>query len=207
MPRKSSKKANKGLYSNFNLQTLKTKGYSRWLVLLGLATLLLFIASRTLVVAWVDKRPVTKFEYFSLMDKRYGKDVKEELIVEKLLSQEAANKKISISNQDVEAEIKRIEEQQGGADKLNQILELQGMNRSDLNNLVKLQLTREKLFGQVTVTDEEVNKYIEENSEQLPAVDDKLKVSIKEQLKQQKVSKNFNDWLTETLKGDRVVRI
>lgn len=174
----------------------------------GVIALLAYLANKNLVVAWVDNKPVTKFDLYKALDKRYGKDVKEELIVDQLLMSEAKSRGVNVSNQDIVNEIKKIEEQQGGADKLNQILEVQGISREDLNNLVKLQLLRQGIFGKdINITDEDVEKYITDNKDQLPAtIDDKLKQNIKEQLKQQQVNTNFNNWLTEVLKSSRVKR-
>jgi Flp pilus assembly protein TadB len=43
------------------------------LVLLALA----YLASRFLVVAWVDNKPLTRFAYYSQLDQKYGKDLRE----------------------------------------------------------------------------------------------------------------------------------
>ena len=182
------------------------------LVVLGLGVL----ASKYLVVAWVDKKPISKFELFSNLESRYGKDATEEMIVEKLILSEARNRNIDATASEVDAEIKKLEEQQGGAEQLNQILEVQGIKRDDFQRLVKLQLLRQKMFGSgVEVTEEEIKQYAEENKDQLGTVDinntassesAQLKESIKEQLSQQKINANFNTWLQDALKGSRVVR-
>jgi foldase protein PrsA len=188
-------------------------------IVLGVG-LLLFFGSRFLVVAWVDQKPITRFEYLQQLDNRYGKDLKEELIVQKLLENEAQKKNINISNQELGDEIKKIEEQQGGADKLNQILQAQNISRDEFSKLIKLQLMRTKLFSEgASISDEEVNKYIDENKEALPVnkdeqgndidpkTDQKLKDSIKEQLLQQKINQSFSTWLQENLQGSRVSRV
>lgn len=190
-----------------------------YIILLALGlVVLLFAANKYLVVAWVDKKPVTAFEYYSTLSKRYGKDVSEELIVQKLLENEAANKKITISNDDLNNEIKKIEEQQGGADKLEQILQAQNISRNEFERLVKLQLMRTKLFAdQGNVTDGDVDAYITENQDAFapttdangaetdPKSDPKLRESIKEQLKQQKINASFSAWLQTARQSDRVV--
>jgi hypothetical protein len=116
-----------------------------YIILLAIGlVVLLFAANKYLVVAWVDKSPVTVFEYYNTLSKRYGKDVKEELIVQKLLESEAKSKGINISDEDLNAEIAKIEEQQGGADKLQQILQAQNISEDEFHRLVTLQLIRSK---------------------------------------------------------------
>lgn len=193
-----------------------TKKYL-YAVLIVLAVIgVLFTLSRLWIVAWVDNKPITRFEIYSLLEKRDDGKTAEELIVERLLVSEGQKQKQSVSDAEVETEIKKIEEQQGGAEQLNQILEIQKLSQVDFRKLVELQLLKQKLFGTGTaVTDEDVNKYIEENKASLPPgiMDNpesseaaQLRESAKEQLKQVKVNENFNTWLGEALNSSRVVR-
>lgn len=196
----------------------KKTGY----ILAGLLAvgLIAFFGSQYFVVAWVDSKPITRFEYYSALDKRFGKDLKEELIVQKLLENEASQKGVTVSGQELSEEISKIEEQQGGADKLNQILQAQNIGKDEFDRLIKLQLIRTKLFAEgAEASDGAVMAYITENKDALPTSKDesgkditpendpKLKDSIKEQLKQQKINQNFSTWLQENLQGPRVSRI
>ena len=155
-------------------------------------------------------------EVYSLLEKRDEGKTAEELIVQRLLTSEGQKQKQSVSNAEVEEEVRKIEEQQGGAEQLDQILTLQKLSREDFRKLVELQLLKQKLFSNgVVITDEDVQKYIEENKASLPAnilnspegsEAAQLRDNVKEQLKQMKVNDNFNTWLEETLKGPRVIR-
>jgi parvulin-like peptidyl-prolyl isomerase len=189
-----------------------------YIVLLALGlVVLLFAANKYLVIAWVDKSPVTVVEYYNTLSKRYGKDVSEELIVQKLLESESKSKGIAVSDQELDTEIKKIEEQQGGADKLQQILQAQNISQDEFERLVKLQLMRTKLFADgANVTDQDVDLYIEENKDAFapttdangattdPKTDQKLRDSIKDQLKQQKTNASFSAWLQGARQSDRV---
>lgn len=190
------------------LNFLKILSRRKLLVLIGLSifALLAVFGSKFLVVAWVDKKPITVFEYYRELDKKYGKDVKEQLIVERLINDEAANKKINISKQDLDNEIKRIENEQGGKDKLSQILDIQGISQDEFNKLVRLQLIKQKMFeANVKVSDEDVNKYIEDNK--VTDADDKMIAQIKEQLRMQKINAEFNNWLKGALQSSRISRV
>lgn len=176
--------------------------------------LLFFLGSKYFVVAWVDKQPITRVEYYKALESKYGKDQREQLIVEKLVLDEARQKGISVSNDELNVEIKRIQDQQGGQAQLNQLLQMQNISQNEFSKLVMLQLLRQKLFGgSITVTDDEVSKYMDQNKDQLPQVNSqdassaaKLKDQIKEQIKQQKINSAFSSWLDSALKSSRVIR-
>lgn len=224
-PKKTARKT-KASEENFSdidssSKTPKTRIITRkylYAVLIVLALIgVLFASSRLWVAAWVDNKPITKFELYSVLEKRYGKDATEELIVEKLLLSEAQKQKQDISEAEVQSEIAKIEKQQGGPEQLNQILTVQNLSRADFQKLVKLQLLKSKLFGKdINITDADVEKYIEENKASLPAETlankesseaAQLRAGVKEQLKQTKVNGNFNNWLNDALKSTRVARV
>lgn len=176
-------------------------------ILLGLAALLA-LGSRYLVVAWVDNKPITRFEFYKSLDQKYGKDVKEQLIVERLIEEEAIKRGVRISDNDMNNEISKIEKEQGGKEKLDQILQIQNISNTEFRKLVRLQLLRQKMFGQnIEVKEDEVKKFLEENKEQFPEVNDQVRNQVKEQLKQQKLGADFNKWLQDTLKSPRVKRV
>jgi parvulin-like peptidyl-prolyl isomerase len=225
-PARSKKKVEETMPETFettssgvsSMPKLPVSRKTAYIALLALGVVvLLFAANKYLVVAWVDKMPVTVFEYYNTLSKRYGKDVSEELIVQKLLESEAKAKGIVISDEDLNAEIKKIEDQQGGADKLQQILTAQNISQDEFQRLVKLQLMRSKLFADgAMVSDSEVDQYIEENKDAFaptsdangvttdPKTDQKLRDSIKEQLQQQKTNASFSAWLQGARQSDRV---
>ncbi|MBI2022080.1 SurA N-terminal domain-containing protein [Candidatus Daviesbacteria bacterium] len=172
--------------------------------------LLLYFGSKFMVVAWVDKQPITRIEYYQAMERRIGDDMKEKLITDKLLYSEARKKNINVTDKEIQDQIKKIEDESGGAANVDQILSLRGISRQELPELVKQQIIKERIFGpEVKVTDEEVDKYIAENrpSDQAQQpVDDKTKATIKDQLKQQKVNQKYSQWIQDQLKSSRVVK-
>lgn len=181
-----------------------------WGALIALGLILLgWLASKYLIVAWVDGQPVTRIELLGELEKRYGKDTREQLVIQKLIANEAKNRGTSVSDDEINTEVKRIEQEQGGVEKLQEVLQMQGISQTEFKELVRLQLLRQKMFGtNINVSDEEVNQYIEQNKAKLPEeIDDALKARIKEEIKQQKIAQGYNTWLQEALNGTRVRRI
>ncbi len=187
-----------------------------YLIIGVLALLLLgFLAYKYLVVAWVDGKSITRFTYYRQLSSKYGKDTREQLISEQLIKNEADKRHVSVSQQEIDAEIKKIEDQQGGGDQLNQALAAQGLTIDELKRQVRYQLLIQKMFGgSVNVTSDEIDKYMTDNKDSLPAVKSedasgaaKLKQNVADQLKQQKLSKTFNAWLKDALQSKQVSRI
>ncbi len=177
----------------------------------------LFIASRFWVVAWVDNKPITKFELYSLLEKRDEGKTAEELIVQKLLISEGQKQRQTVTDAEIEAEIKKIEDLQGGAAQLDQILAINSTTREDFRKLVELQLLKQKLFGgDVNITEEQVDKYIEDNKDALPpdtlsnpesSEAAQLRQNVKDQLQQTQIQENFSKWLDEAMNSARVSRM
>lgn len=92
-----------------------TKKYLYAVVAVIAVVSLLFVASRLWVVAWVDNKPITKFELYGLMEKRDQGKTAEELIVQKLLISEGQKQKQAVTDAEIQAEVAKIEELQGGA--------------------------------------------------------------------------------------------
>lgn len=193
-----------------------TKKYLYAVVIVLAVIGVLFTASRFWVIAWVDNKPVTKFELYSVLESRDAGKTSEELITNALVKSEGSKQRQSISDGEVEAEIKKIEDNQGGAEQLDQILSIRGLTREDFRKLVSQQLLIQKLFGKdVNITEEDVDKYIETEKASLdpkvlasPESSEaaRMREGIKEQLKWDKVNENYNNWLKENLEGGRVSR-
>lgn len=191
---------------------LKYKFYIIAVLVLAIGVMLF---NRFGIVAWVDNKPVTRMEFYKDLETRYGKDTLDQLIVEKLIREEAATKGINVTEEEINAEITKYETEQGGKEALAQILVSQNISESEFKDLVEFQLLRQKLFENgVTVTDEEVDQYIEQNKDalvdpenpQTASQEAQLKSEIRDQLIQQKVAQNYSNWAMQNLNSDRVRR-
>ncbi len=176
-------------------------------VLLGLAGLL-YLFSKWFIVALVDKVPVTRAQFYQELDKRYGKQIKEQLVVQQLVLNEAKKRGVTISQQEIEAEYKKVQDQVG-ADMLGNLLAQQNITDKDFRNQLKLQLLVRKMFGQgINITDADIDKYLKDNqaTQSAQTIDDKQKQQIRDQLTNQKVSQNFQSWLQQAQSSSRVIK-
>lgn len=197
----------------------KKQSLKKWWIITALGviaavSLLGYLGYKNMVLAWVDNTPITKLTLYKQLEEKYGKDFTEQLISEALILKEAEAKGVQVSETDIDAEIKKIEDQQGGADKLKQAMDAQNVTMIQLRNQIKYKQMIDKSFGKdVTISDQEVNDYMEKNKEQIPPVENmqasesaKLKQQVADSLKAEKINKSFQDWLRESLQSSRVKR-
>lgn len=153
-----------------------------------------------IIAGSVNNRPVTSFELYKRMLQQYGKQTLDQIVVERLIKQEAANRNINISESEVDGEVAKIEESLGEGASLTEALAQQGMTLSGLKENIRLRLTAAKLVeGKVNVTDEEVDKYLAENAASLPEGQDlnTQKESVRNFLKEQKLNEEIQKLIQE----------
>lgn len=152
-----------------------------------------------LVVAMVNGRPISRLALIKKMEKQAGKSTLDILITETLILQEAKKQNVVVADEEVDQEIKKLEEDlaQQGQD-LNQLLNLQGSTKDELKERMRIQKIVEKIVGQdIQVADEEMETYLEQNKEFIPEDTDleEVKTSVKEQLKQEKLNEKVQSWI------------
>lgn len=160
------------------------------------------------IAAWVNGRPVSRLVVIDKLEKESGKSVLESMINERLINDEVKQRKINISDEDVNNRIKTIEDQiksQGST--LDDELVNAGLTRETLKDQIKTQLQLEKMLeGKVDVSDSEVADYISSNKITIPAgQEETYKSQIKDQIKQQKLS-NESQTLLDDLKAKAKIK-
>lgn len=151
---------------------------------------LAYVYKGLFIAATVDGSPITRLTIIKKLERASGKTLLESLIAEKLIQNEANAKKIVVSGDEIDAEIKKIEDEvsmQGGT--LDEALSKKGMDRNDLKKQVILNKEIEKLLGdKINVADEEVEQYIKDNEIAVTKYDEaETKTQIKEGLRSQKL--------------------
>lgn len=181
------------------------------LLVLGILVLgaLLYFLRGLFVAAVVNGQPISRLEVVSQTEKQAGKQALSTLVRNSLIEQEAKKNNVSVSDKEVSEEIKKLEgtlSKQG--QKLDQVLQVQGMTREDLNKLIKLDKLVAKMVGKdVKVTDKEVDEYIEKNKDLLPKDQDPktFRQGVAEQLKQQKTNEKVKTWLEDLQNKSKVI--
>lgn len=120
------------------------------------------------VVATVDSINITEDELHDMLVEKYGNEVLNLLISEKIVDLEIAKEKIEISTEEIDKELKNMEEQYGGEEALKMAMSNANLTEKDLKEEIRTNLSLKKILASdLTVSDEEISDYYEENKEQL----------------------------------------
>jgi len=157
-----------------------------------------YFGKKYLFVASVNGQLVSRLSVIKDLEKQGGKKVLDTIVLKTLINQEAKNRKMSVSDKELEAELTKIEvnvTSQGTT--LEALLLQQGMTKDDLRGEIKLQLLVTKMVeNNISITDKEAEDYIASQKSQLsldstqPAPEltkDQAKTAIKQQKLQAKI--------------------
>jgi len=195
------------------VQPSEKKQISKKYLLLGIIiTLLLiltYINKGLLIAATVNGKPIMRTDIVKRLEKQGGKTILDTIITQELILQEAQKRKISITQKEIDNEIKNIEKNitaQGMT--LDQVLLQEGMKKSDLVNEIKIQLIVKKIVDKgITVSEKEVDDYLKSQEDQgltQTAEETPSRDKIKEQLKQQKLQEKIQEFVADIRSKARI---
>jgi hypothetical protein len=150
--------------------------------------------------AIVNGHPISRVSVIKELERQGGKDALDTLIDKQLINNEASAKNITVSDDEINVEMKKFEDQfSTGGQTLDAALEAENLTRDDLKKQIFIRKEIEKLLGdKANVSDEEVQAYITDNKITLPAgQEDVTKNQVKDQLHQQKLAMQSTDLLKE----------
>lgn len=144
-----------------------------------------------LIAATVNGLPISRLAVIEQLERTAGKTTLETMINQKLIDGEAQKRSITVSEDEINAQMKTVEDQivaQGAT--LAQALADQGMTQAEFKKWTITQLELEKLLAdQMQVTDAEIAQYIKDSGQTVPAGQEATYQSqAKDALQQQKLS-------------------
>lgn len=171
------------------------------LIFLGL----IYYSKNFFLAAKVNGDLIYKSELLNTLVKQSGKDVLEGMVAERLILQEAKKRIITISKEEAENEVKKIEKNvTSQGQKLDQVLALQGLTREKFREQVKVQKILEKMFSKdINVTDKEIDEFLKTNEQFLTGNADiqEVRKNVLQQLRQNKLRDKIQE-LIQKLKKD-----
>ncbi len=190
----------------------KSKSGLQWsVVLLGLLFIVaVYAASKGYIIAAiVNGSPVFRWDVNRMLETRYGQQTLESMISEKMIGDAAVKQGVVITQKDIDAKTAEVVKSLGPNVKLDDLLKYQGMNKSDFEHQISLQLTVERILGKdVNVTDTEINDFIEKNKETLVATDEAgMRGEAREALTSQKINEKIQPWFASLKQNAKVVRL
>jgi foldase protein PrsA len=155
-------------------------------------------------VATVNDAVITQGELQDALMKQYGADVLELLMTNEIIKQEAKAQKIEVTDEELDAEYKVYADYYGSEEALLESMAIYNMTKDDILNDIKLYLlTVQLLKKEITLTDEEIQAYYEENKtsfttddgEQLAFED--VKEDVEAALLEERIDAEYDVWLDE----------
>lgn len=177
----------------------------RFKVILGFVVLVVVAAlvwsknKGWLLAASINGQPVTRAELNERLTQRFGSQMLEAMVGEKLIMNEAA-KQGSVANDDeVKQKIAEVEKSLSGTMSLDDSLKMQGITRDEFENQVRIQLVIEKMLSsEVSVSAEEVTDYLKNNANTMTATTDaERKTEAENQIKGNKMAQKFSEWFAK----------
>lgn len=127
------------------------------------------------VVAKVGNENITKDELYEALVKENGQAALDTLIAQKIIELEVKKQKIDISEEEIQNEFDKMSQEYGGKEAFEQTLASYGYSEDDIKTNIKMNLNIVKLLeSEITITEDELKSYFEENKETF---------NIKEQVK------------------------
>ena len=182
--------------------------YFYLLIVLIILGVLVYLGRSLFVVAMVGGRPISRIEVIKELEKQGGQQALDGLVTKALIDQEAQKQNVTISSDVVNKEVERISvliEAQGQT--LDAYLTMQGQTKENFEQNIKIQKTVEQIIkDKIQVTEEEMKKYFDDNPNLFAAGSkyENVKEDVEQQLKQQKLSEEFQKWLEEVRKNTSV---
>ncbi len=175
-----------------------------FLAILGIAlAALVYYYKGFFVAAVVDGTPITRISLIAELEKQAGKQALDAIVTKTLILKEAKKLGISLTDSQINDEIKSIEDDlKTKNQKLDDLLVFQGMTRDDFIDRLRIQKLVEKILAkEIAPSDTEVADYVKKNRESFPkdAKDEDMQVQAKKTLEGQKLNEKFGSWL-ENLK-------
>ncbi|MEI8096587.1 MAG: hypothetical protein WCG73_00560 [Candidatus Moraniibacteriota bacterium] len=178
-----------------------TKSFVVVIVLFAVALGVLYFYKGIFIAATVNGSPISRMSVISELEKKAGKNILDTMITKKLIQDAIKKSGIVVKSEDIDAEMKKIEEQvtaQGGT--LDEALTGQGMTLAELREQIVINKELEKILeDKVIVTDDEVTQYLATSKAVPPkgTNSEDMKNQVREQLKGQKFSTEAEKWVSD----------
>ncbi|NMA64935.1 MAG: foldase [Clostridiaceae bacterium] len=120
------------------------------------------------VIAKVGDSEILKEDLYKTLVDRYGEQTLENMITDKIIDLEAAKLKVTVSDNEIKAELDKVIQQSGGEEMFNLQLAYSGITMEEMKQDLERYLKIVKLIEpRIKITDEEIISYFEENKADL----------------------------------------
>ncbi|MGI5901137.1 MAG: SurA N-terminal domain-containing protein [Desulfitobacteriia bacterium] len=164
-------------------------------------------------VAKVEGHKISQRDLYNYMFKESGEQALNNLISEKIVDLEAQKNNITVTEEEVQEKIDFYKDVYGGEKALLSALKASGVTMEELEDNIRVALKITKLLApKITITEEEIVEFYEENKEVFLGADQKPsleenKERVRAALLEQKAQAEFTPWMTERLAYYKIERL
>lgn len=160
------------------------------------------------IVAVINGKPVFSYELSQRLVSSFGKETLENIIVERLIKEEAKSKGVVIGEEDIVKELDKLEKSLGGGMKLEDALKYQGVTLAAFREQLRLRLQVNRILEKdVSISQEELEKYLTDNAKTLIATaESERRAEAQEKIKEQKIAEKVQSWISELLAKAKINR-
>ena len=151
-----------------------------------------------LTPATVNGQPIYVWDYFKKLHTQFGQDEINSMTTELMIKQAIADANVSVSSDEVEKEVKNVEQEASSSGGLTAVLAAQHMTMDEFRTRIQLQLAVKKvLSSKIAVTDQEVDDTYKKNKDFYKGLPEaEAKKEVKQQLEDQKFQTEVSTWLS-----------
>ena len=150
------------------------------------------------IAAIVGGKVITRFEVTQDLMKTYGKEEVENKITERLIRNELDRMNIKITDDEKNAKIEEIKKSLGEGVNFEELLQGRGMSVDQFKDQLGLQMRVEKgLADKITVSEEEVSKYLVDNKSFITATGEAATLQAREAVRITKLQDEIGKWIDD----------
>lgn len=173
-----------------------------FILILGILVFLVYKNKDLFISGTIDGKPIFAWELNGRLRQRFGQQVMQEIISERLVLGEAAKKGIKVSEKELQDKISEIEKGLGGQAKLPDVLKQQGLTMADFREQVELRILVDKMIGdKIKIAQKEIDDFLLKNKDSIESFagsdSAKQKQYAEDSIKQQKTSEEFDKWFND----------
>lgn len=179
------------------------------LAIVTVGLVILFVTNKGLLIAgMVNGKPIFRWNLNKILVDRYGKQTLEQMISEELIVEEAAKQGVSVTAADINAKVADVTKGLGPNANLDNLLQYQGMSRSEFENQLRLQLMVQKVLGKdLTITEADVDNYIATNRALLAATEPAaLREEARQTMLDNKIGEKLQGWFSRLKDSAKILR-
>ncbi len=173
-----------------------------------LAYLLAFKYRNLILAGTVNNYPITRYQLNAKLVEKYGKQTFEEMVNEKIISDQISKNKIVVTDDEVKVEMDKMIKQYGSEDAFQSALEQFGLTPEKAKISIKQSMGFKKLIESSTkieITDQAVKDFFEKNKSSYEGKKlEEVSATIKDSLYQQELYTKSQEMFTNIRKEAKI---